>query len=82
MARDHQVLVGRNDPDRTRAAVDADDRVMVRVPLGIDADAEMREPVAHVPAHRRGVLADAAREDERVEPAQDRRERASQDEFT
>ena len=49
---------------------------MAGVPLGIEADAEMLESGAHFPAHWRGVLADPAREDEGVDPAQDRGERA------
>ena len=49
---------------------------MAGVPLGIEADAEMRESGTHFPAHWRGVLADPAREDEGVDPAQDRGERA------
>ena len=49
---------------------------MAGVPLGIEADAEMLESGAHFPAHWRGVLADPVREDEGVDPAQDRGERA------
>ena len=76
MARDHQVLVGWDHSDRAGAFVGTDDRVVARVPLGIEADAEMLEAGARFPAHRRGVLADPAREDEGVDPAQDRGERA------
>src|SRR5213080_2511095 len=76
VARDHQVLVGRDHPDRAGAFIGTDDRVMAGVPLGIEADAEMLESGAHFPAHWRGVLADPAREDEGVDPAQDRGERA------
>src|SRR5205814_421466 len=76
VARDHQVLVGRDHPDRAGAYVGTDDRVMAGVPLEIEADAEMLESGAHFPAHWRGVLADPAREDEGVDPAQDRGERA------
>ena len=41
VARDHQVLVGRDHSDRAGAFVGTDDRVVARVPLGIEADAEM-----------------------------------------
>src|SRR5439155_22201988 len=77
VARDHQVLVGGDHPDRAGAFIGTDDRVMAGVPLGIEADAEMLESGAHFPAHWRGVLADPAREDEGVDPAQDRGERAN-----
>src|SRR5437899_11498661 len=43
VARDHQILVGRDHSDRTGAFVGTDDRVVARVPLGIEADAEMLE---------------------------------------
>jgi len=55
VARDHQVLVGRDHPDRAGAFVGTDDRVMAGVPLGIEADAEMLESgTVGVPA--RGFL--------------------------
>src|SRR5437867_13115133 len=76
VARDHQVLVGRDHADRARTSVGTDDGVVSRVPLRIDVDPEVLEPGTRFPAHRRGVLADPAREDERVDPAQDRGERA------
>src|SRR5207249_6982877 len=76
VARDHQVLVGGDHPDRAGAFVGTDDRVMAGVPLGIEADAEMLESGTDFPAHWRGMLADPAREDEGVDPAQDRGERA------
>src|SRR5207253_4869535 len=76
VARNHQVLVGRDHSDRAGAFVGTDDRVVARVPLGIEADAEMLEAGTRFPAHRRGMLADPAREHERVDPAQNRSERA------
>src|SRR5437773_10096415 len=76
VARDNQVLVGWNHADRAGASVGTDDLIVSRVPLGIEADAEVLEAGTRFQAHWRGVLADPAREDERVDPAQDRGERA------
>src|SRR5918993_4070863 len=70
MLGDHQVFVGRHDADSHRGIVAGDDRRVRRVALGVDPDAEELEALADALSHWRGVLADAAREDEGVEPAE------------
>src|SRR6185437_1178849 len=58
------------DPDGARFLGDHGGVAMVR--LSVDCNAEESELPADLLAHEDGVLADAASEDERVEPAEDR----------
>ena len=54
----------------TRLRVAGDDRRVRGVAVGVELDAEELQAVADARADRRGVLADARREDQRVQPAQ------------
>jgi hypothetical protein len=74
VARDHQVLVGRHDLHGARAV--ADDRVVACVPVGTIRIPEVLEPATHLGAHLVTMLADSAREDEGVEPAEHGGERS------
>jgi hypothetical protein len=67
--RDHQILPRRHDPDLAAAARQACRAAVRRVARGVEVHAQVPEPVADLRVHRRGPLADAARERERVEAA-------------
>src|SRR5215211_5864461 len=66
---DHQIFVGRHDEDGHRGGVAGDDGRVRRVAIGVEPDAEELEALADALPDGRGVLADAARENESVEPA-------------
>src|SRR5712692_6501557 len=74
MPRDHQVLVSRDDADHAPTVRPAHRVGMGRVALGVEPEPEVLEPLASLPTDGGGPLADAAGEDEQVEPAQRRRE--------
>ena len=64
MARDHQLLVGRDHPDGDAAPIGGDARPACLVGRGIELDAQPRGVAAHRRADRGGVLADAGGEDD------------------
>ena len=69
--RDHQLLVGGNDPCRdAELAARADARSVARVGVGVELDAEPGRVAADALAQRRAVLADAGGEHDRVEAAE------------
>src|SRR5262249_22407575 len=76
VAGDHELVVGGDDAHGGGASVGADDLLRGTVSIAVDVDAEVLETGADAFAHGRGVLSDASREDERVEPAERRRESA------
>ena len=73
MASDHDLLVGRQRPDRYRAPRRADARATRGVRRGIEHEPEPCRLLADPRADFRGMLADAAGEHERIEPAERRR---------
>src|SRR5204863_3063640 len=75
MFRDDHFFVGPDDADRRRRAGRRDDVRARGVALRVDPDAEEVQPLADFRPDLRRVLPDAAGEDERVEPAEHRRER-------
>src|SRR5205823_7141585 len=76
VARDHALFVRGDHAHDAGTCVDADDVARGVVRGAIDAHAEVLEAGADSFAHGRRVLADAAGEDERVEPAESRGESA------
>src|SRR5215218_10930844 len=66
---DHQIFVCRHDANRHRGAVAGDDPRVRRVAIEIEPDAEELEALADALPDGCRVLADAARENEGVEPA-------------
>lgn len=76
MAGDHQVPVGGHYPHHAVALRRANDRGMTVVLLGIELDAEMRQPTAHFPPHRRRMLPDPPGEHQRVEAVEGGAQRA------
>jgi hypothetical protein len=66
---DHQIFVCRHDANRHRGAVAGDDPRVRHVAIGIEPDAEKLEALADALPDGCRVLADAARENEGVEPA-------------
>ena len=77
LARDDELFVRRDDKhfDAGIFARDVVDAAVVpaRVLLGIERDAEIVQPLADHPAHFAGVLADARRKDEAIQPVHRRR---------
>ena len=67
--RDHELLVGRDDPDLDLGVVGRDDGLFAAglVLLRVELDAEVLQAVADGRAHGAGVLADTGRKDEAVE---------------
>src|SRR5512144_2588601 len=76
VARDHQLLVGGDDPRRYRALRRRYARAVRAVRGAVELDAEPRGIAADALAQAPAVLADARGEDDRVEPAERGGERA------
>src|SRR6185295_8395164 len=76
VASDDALLVGGDDPGAHRALHLRDDGPAGGIGLRVVDQAEPGRALAHLGAHGRGVLADTAGEDERVDAAQRRRQRA------
>jgi hypothetical protein len=74
--RDHQVLIGANDPHLDAAAVPRNQRFIPRIALRTKLDAEKVQSVANPLSDERRVFADARGEHERVQAAQSRGEGA------
>src|SRR5208283_4230793 len=76
LSRDDRFFVRGNDSHRTRARLRADDRARDLVSSLVEQDAEVLQAVRDESANGGCVLADAPREDERVEASQHRGEGA------
>src|SRR5215471_21597984 len=70
MAYDHQIFLGPHHAYRATALRGADDVGMAIVQVRVEADAEVRQVAADVPAHRRRMLSNAPGEHERVQAAE------------
>ena len=73
---DVQLLVGADHARRNLAAVGANHLRVYLIARRVKFQPDAVEAVANARPERNGVFADAAREDERIEPAQRRGERA------
>src|SRR5690348_7946966 len=73
MSRDHQVLIGGDDPDGAVALGATDDVAVRSVAALVEHHAQMAEAFADFPPNRRRPLADPAGENQRVEAAEHRR---------
>src|SRR5208282_6502863 len=74
MPRDHEVFISRNDPRRNMAV--GNTWAAARIGIVVDLDAEPCRFDADPAAYLGGVFADPGGEDERVEPAESRNQRA------
>ena len=74
--RDHELLVGADDPHLHAAGVPRNQRRILRIALRIEFDAEEAESVADPRPDERRVFADASCEDERVQSTERRGEGA------
>ncbi len=72
MPGDHQILIRRHHPHLAGTSRRADSVGVGFVSTRIDFDAEKAEPLADLPAHERRSLADASRENPRVQTTEDR----------
>src|SRR6266487_6608254 len=76
MTRDHEFLVGGERPDRHPAVAPADAGTAGGIGGSIEREPEPRRLLAHPRSDLGRALADAAGEDERIEPAERGGERA------
>src|SRR5687768_2810625 len=68
MTGNDRLLIGLDNADRHPAGILRDDRLVALIAAWIELDADVLEARADLRAHGRGVLADAAGEDEQIEP--------------
>src|SRR5262252_8394106 len=69
VARDHALLIGRNDPGREQRIGGRNAGPLARVGTRIELEPQPGQPLTYPAADDRGVLADAARKDEAVDAA-------------
>src|SRR5262249_53285005 len=70
VARDHELLVGRNHPGTHMAVRRADPGATGNISLSVQRDPKPSRVVADTLANRRRILTDASCKHERVEPAE------------